>query len=87
MKKVMGQKKICDLKKILGSKILWQNNFKPKKFWLHKNVGSKKIFPKKILAPKNYGSKKSWFQKILTPKNLAVQEILGSKKFWVKKNF
>ena len=49
----------------------------PKKFFIPKDFGSKKILgPKKFWVQKNFGPKKFWSKKILGPKN-----------FWIQTNF
>ena len=54
-----------------------------KKFWVHKNFGSKQIFgPNKFLGQKN-----SEVQKFGSKKIGVKKKILGQKIFWVNKKF
>ena len=68
----------------------------PKKFWVQKNFGSKKILgPKKNFWSKKISGQKKFLVKkkilvqkpILGSKNFGTKKILGPKKFWVQKNF
>ena len=40
-----------------------------------------------MLSQKYFGSKNIWSEKLWVQRNMCVQNILGLKKFWVKKNF
>ena len=63
----------------MGPKKVWV----PKKFWAHRNVGSKKVGSKKLWVEKILGQNEFW----VTKKSIGPNQSVGLKRFWVRKNY